>query len=72
MRSPSPLVAMPMAPPLESYPRLEYRGEDLRAVLRRCRCACGGEAVLLSGELLPDAAARHNASERHQLYRASL
>lgn len=57
------------APPLESYPRLPYRGEDGRAVLRRERCACGADVEQLSGEDPMTAVQRHNAAADHLLWR---
>ena len=60
------------ARPIDSYPPIEYRGEDLRAVLARCACACGSDAVHLSGELLPEAVARHNATTAHAAWRSHL
>lgn len=66
------VLDIPVFPPLESYPRLPYRGEDgIRAVVRREPCACGESAVQLSGELVEDAVARHNATPGHVLWRSA-
>lgn len=60
-----------LAPPLDSYPPLRYRGEDGRAVLRREPCRCGSEVVRLSGEDDQSAVARHNATPEHLAWRVN-
>lgn len=59
------LLGVTLAPSLGSYRRLPRHGEDLRAVLRREPCACGGTVVQMCGEGPADAVARHNADPRH-------
>ena len=64
------IVDIPRARPLDSYPPLPYRGEDVRAVIRVEECACGSRAEQLAGEGIDAAVRRHNAAVEHILWRA--
>ena len=64
------MIVVRKAPPLDSYPPLPYRGEDVRAVIRVEACACGSRAEQLAGEGIDTAVQRHNATVDHLLWRA--
>lgn len=64
------MIVVRYAKPLDSYPPLPYRGEDMRAVIRVEECQCGGRAEQLAGEGIDTAVQRHNAGEDHVLWRA--
>lgn len=65
-------VAYPMAPPLDSYPPLPFRGEDGAAVLRSEPCACRLDVVRLSGEDDASAVRRHQATPAHRAWREAI
>lgn len=64
------MIEVRYARPLDAYPPLPYRGEDVRAVIRLEPCACGRHAEQLAGEGIDEAARRHNATVDHLLWRA--
>ena len=63
------LGAIPLFPPIEAYPPLPYRGEDVRPVIRSEPFACGSTVTQLIAETPFDAVSRHNHTHEHILWR---
>ena len=63
-------IAVVLAPPLDSYPTLPYRGEGALLAARRTEpCACGIHVVQRAGEDVTDVVDRHNQTLAHRSWR---
>lgn len=62
-------MTLPRNPPLDSYPPLPYRGEDMRIALRVEPCACGELLSLYCGQDTRTMLDTHYQTDTHMRYR---